>query len=683
MGSTTPIVTTDNMDNYDNTGFQLDEQLNKTTDIDVTSPPTTGEMNFHVVFLGFNTSFVNTTYLQQELITWYAPIDRYPQLYATGASPSDTLQYDVNYTINYQFDFRPDTEVQDYITFLHTNAKAGELGFEWPYFYDTTYQSANYIRSDAAEQYLTNKYSDGVNPTLVVIDTYSSFRSTFNPYYYNNSYGELDFPSFLGRRSSSITQIGGGGHDSRLLFVDYSAGPNTYYDYQSRDSFDGVYQYDFTLPANIAAFNQQMEQAIQSAIEFKYLPSYLYSPVVPSPNQKVVFEFLPVNFEKLSTFAGFESVPTSTYNMLDAFDPEVFIQQFREMNPDISWNYRINNAWDWTQDSTFAAQVQAATTIYDTNNGYIDSTPLMSYLDSYYQSLFNSTTSQEYILPVFLWFFPGTYGTDFGGIANSDANGVFNYIIDVVSHDFVVDKQLKTNWVSNYKLNATADSLPNYSYVGYFVSYFPGEIFETSITMNTGTSAVLEVMNMIELRKFMNSQSYTPLHTLSMNSLGTYTSFNVTGAKALTVYAWVLRNTGGSGWANTSLTIDRYYHLKQGFTRVAIHEGGHSIGISHPHDGFSWEIRNDPSTYYSGAYVNWVWDFSDTPMTYSSSVPVFSPMDQDTYRRSVLPDYFALVHKNLTDLLARIDLLHDYIPPDVYGYVAAASANLTQSIAEF
>ena len=73
--------------------------------------------------------------------------------------------------------------------------------------------------------------------------------------------------------------------------------------------------------------------------------------------------------------------------------------------------------------------------------------------------------------------------------------------------------------------------------------------------------------------------------------------------------------------------------LGYGLTTTEIHEFGHHIGMSHPHDGYDSEIDVDygPS---NGTYFAWAGDESNSMISYVNLNWDFSQFDQDNFNRA-------------------------------------------------
>jgi hypothetical protein len=73
----------------------------------------------------------------------------------------------------------------------------------------------------------------------------------------------------------------------------------------------------------------------------------------------------------------------------------------------------------------------------------------------------------------------------------------------------------------------------------------------------------------------------------------------------------------------------------QGFTGNLIHENGHHLGLSHPHDGYDSETGLDYSPSYPGGslYFAWIGNESNTPMSYLLLTYHFGVFNQDNMAR--------------------------------------------------
>jgi hypothetical protein len=91
-----------------------------------------------------------------------------------------------------------------------------------------------------------------------------------------------------------------------------------------------------------------------------------------------------------------------------------------------------------------------------------------------------------------------------------------------------------------------------------------------------------------------------------------------------------------------------------GFSTTTVHEFGHHIGMSHPHDGYDAELDIDygPVNEY---FFAWSGDESDTVMHYLSLSNGFSHFDRDNMYRWEMAGYLNRANLLLDDVLAHPD----------------------------
>lgn len=94
-----------------------------------------------------------------------------------------------------------------------------------------------------------------------------------------------------------------------------------------------------------------------------------------------------------------------------------------------------------------------------------------------------------------------------------------------------------------------------------------------------------------------------------------------------------------------------YRGLGFGFSNTAVHEAGHHIGLSHPHDGYDYEGNFQ----YGGSgpfYYVWVGDESDTIMHYLDLSWGFGVFNQDSQYRWETAGYINTANAILADIYA-------------------------------
>jgi hypothetical protein len=97
-----------------------------------------------------------------------------------------------------------------------------------------------------------------------------------------------------------------------------------------------------------------------------------------------------------------------------------------------------------------------------------------------------------------------------------------------------------------------------------------------------------------------------------------------------------------------------YRDLGYGFTTTVIHEAGHHIGMSHPHDGYDSELGLDygPADAF---YFAWSGDESNTIMHYMDLSDEFGRFDRDNMHRYEMAGYLNWSNELLAQILAHPD----------------------------
>jgi hypothetical protein len=94
-----------------------------------------------------------------------------------------------------------------------------------------------------------------------------------------------------------------------------------------------------------------------------------------------------------------------------------------------------------------------------------------------------------------------------------------------------------------------------------------------------------------------------------------------------------------------------YRQLGFGFTSTVVHEAGHHIGMSHPHDGYDSELGLDYGP-EDDFYFAWSGDESDTVMQYTAVTNRFGEFDQDNMYRYEFAGYLNWANGLVDDILA-------------------------------
>ena len=138
-----------------------------------------------------------------------------------------------------------------------------------------------------------------------------------------------------------------------------------------------------------------------------------------------------------------------------------------------------------------------------------------------------------------------------------------------------------------------------------------------------------------------------PVFSFNTTEAGLGDQFGLLGLRTTT--GWTARSRSSSRSAPRSIVSSGY-----GFTGTTIHEVGHHIGMSHPHDGWDSEGGFD---YGPGGslYFAWAGDESDTVMHYLGLTNGFGKHNKDNMYRWETAGYLNLSNALVADILASPD----------------------------
>jgi hypothetical protein len=101
-------------------------------------------------------------------------------------------------------------------------------------------------------------------------------------------------------------------------------------------------------------------------------------------------------------------------------------------------------------------------------------------------------------------------------------------------------------------------------------------------------------------------------------------------------------------------TTPLYRQLGFGLSAPTVHEVGHHIGLSHPHDGYDWEQNLDYGV-NGPFFFSWQGDFSATTMSYMWNNDGFGQFDHDNMDRYQFAGYLNWANDVLADIVAHPD----------------------------
>ena len=143
------------------------------------------------------------------------------------------------------------------------------------------------------------------------------------------------------------------------------------------------------------------------------------------------------------------------------------------------------------------------------------------------------------------------------------------------------------------------------------------------------------------------------LHYRPRNYVGGIFAFNTTAAKLNDQFG--LLGYADDNWVDGTQSYvfafdaPEYRTIGYGFTTTVIHEFGHHIGMSHPHDGYDSELGID---FGSDKGFLWSGDESHTIMSYIDLAAGFGRFDRDNMHRWETAGYLNWANAVLGDIVA-------------------------------
>ncbi len=591
------------------TNAEHQQNVTYVDDLVDTIPSVNDSYTFQIDIWFMMSQNLDTNAFLQRLPKWYAPVERYPTFF------SSSPVFDVNYTLVYNVRYFNSSEILEFRNQIYNWSNVGMA----PLYLGNLSESARYVPSDPVEDYLVG---EGIqNPTMVFIDTYTPDPTGFEYYYYNAS--SFDIDGYSNPRPYGATyQVSGGGHKAPLLWFDFSAGPTNY----RGDVFPHITQ------MNETSLMDAMVDHLQRAIELRFIPSWIYSPIYGYDT--VTFDFVLVD------------LTNGNYDFLSKLNTTYLLEQYSQLNPYATWQTSIRT-WDYQNDSTFMNIL--ASSKNTTDHSY-DSWNILSYLESIKPTMFNSSTKENLIIPVFLFGFPDDWLFDaFLGLADNEGQN-FSFVVAAANERWSDPTPDLEPWLT------TQTTLPSGAYV-YFNSSFgyTNNILRT--TVNSDQPVNVYLLNPFEYEKYVSGGNFTPIMSYSgVTSL----EFNYT-TSVYQNYYWVIENAGANT-ATVDWQIDSFEDRSFGFTFVVMHETGHAFGLSHPHDGFSWQ-QYEQLGY--GEIFDWTWDLSYTQMSYAHHYSDISIMDMYTYYRGIFPKMSRDIQQDFENIIVGIKQSTNYVPSHV------------------
>ncbi|MFW9831518.1 MAG: M66 family metalloprotease [Candidatus Thorarchaeota archaeon] len=633
--------------------------ISSSNDLKVPIVPDLLNYGINLVFLGINDSRVDQESLLVRLPRWYAPADG---MYWR-------LEFDMNFTLTYNLVFADKSQVDDYRTFLHQNSVEDRS----PLFIQPEYPMAKYIHSSIAESYLTENVIDKSSATLVIIDTYSFDPAGHVPYYYNATYNELD-AELEGWVINPIPwastyQIAGGGENSRLLWLDLSAGPTTYH--STSDSSTGgveeilpIWTYE-ELTNPVEQLTEDLVKYITQAIECRFLPSTHFRatigmPLIYSPTTEIAMEVLLVD------------LANTNYKFEERLKLDYIVSEYERVNPYVKCTYTVSE-WDWESDPSFLSVLEASK---DDQAMTYDPRILLEFFDQEYIKLFHPSSYTRLVLPIFLLTIPvgWNFDPDWGGMANNIA-GEFSYIYGKQSLDLVDPSYIDQEIIPLEGLQIESGDFFHVS------GYLGRSINSVDFSMDVLSSTVsIYFLDEYGYNQYEQALPFVDLLNRSFEnvSVGSGTVLSNFECPIYGRYHMVIENNENET-ATVNITLNIETDQCYGYTWKIMHEIGHALGLNHPHIAYSWGNYNHPNA-SPGIYVNWLWDMSYSHMNYANQAPTISLMDIDTLQRESITRYWEDAVSTWNDTVGISTIKYGGVPSIIKAHLLNASKCLDQSV---
>jgi len=596
-------------------------------------------LQVNIIFMGIPGGVIDIDAIADELPETYGQIQR-EKYYMLG-------QFVVfnEFDIEYEFSLSPSSFANSYAAFIQNNHRE-DIAPWW--LQEKGVAKSWYVDVAKAQSWMTSNapFQFDVGYTLIIIDTFHTDPQIKNYYFYNASRPDLDMGRDPAPESNMFTVAFGG--SSRYLVLDLTAGPSNY-----RDTPNIKLIVDYA-ENELDQLNRDIAFYVQSAVELRFIPSYLYTPV-----------YRPSYFVNVTIFSKDPSFSYAKY-----LNKQRMLDEFHELLPFSTFAGEVREIPAEDHEVLYRV-INQATDQYGLMNHSIVVDYLLANREEYVTS-----HADDYVIPIFVF---GGYQSDILGIAAGDENGDFAFVADVTDHT---------------TLGISPMNVPLFSGEG---GLAPDKWVYAPVLLNYNMKMTIRLdVKSGELLVFVvdayNLWLYDQTEDLDKISFtmepevwrkGSYEKI-ISPSAPQGKYYLVVSNFGKRN-AIFSGEIFTTRILAYGLTQTTIHEAGHSFGLSHPHDGFSWKLYEAgiPED-FPGEYGFWLWDFSDTPMTYAIGNPKFDELDRDNMYRGITS---TLLNETFTALKNAKENLEERgfedVPSEAVEDLNSAAQSIERSIALF
>ncbi|MHA2252679.1 MAG: hypothetical protein ACXAD7_20110, partial [Candidatus Kariarchaeaceae archaeon] len=209
-------------------------------------------------------------------------------------------------------------------------------------------------------------------------------------------------------------------------------------------------------------------------------------------------------------------------------------------------------------------------------------------------------------------------------------------------------------------------------------------------------NVTLEILDYVNFIRWYEGSPYQARYSqINLNSANNIPAFNISASDTLDILYWKVSNDQVDS-ATYDLTVNAFETVSSGMTHTALHEASHAMGMSHPHDGFSWRWYNDNQYYCNnqndtygfydscnGEYAYWLWDQSSTYMSYATQPHGMSVLDKMAMQRGTGYQYLQDFKSDYDNYLDEIFSRHEYLPEPLVPYIDQAKILYDEALSLF
>ncbi len=594
-------------------------------------------LKYYVVFIGVDPSWVDEALIRQNVHDDYMLTD----LTALNLNRPEARAW-AKFNIDLQFLYAPDSLKTAVVNYIDRNkvvydAPANiQLGTGIP--------NAAYIPHDPFQDWLVSQVRQTFPETsgeltLVIINTYPDIRYF---YFYNNTGPDYDIGPNSVNSFDSTKAVAGGGKD-RLLFFDLSAGPTQYMNISRiiRPIFT------FNLPAEKRAFSTQLAYLIDSVLVYKY-PSFLVYPPVVFPE---------ISFEAYWILNG-SSIDPRSY-----FKPQTFVDILAELFGGYirikyvdRGLYSLSDFPDLQQRiiaSVQAGKVPDYTVVHewflDNREFFLDPDPE---LEIPMIIILDATIS--YV----------------GGVALNDEEGDPLFILATLPSVILtgtyqrVGQPIQTYLYPGDVIELKADVMPTVA---------GGEL---RIEGYVDGSVEIYILDGVGYYNLSQGMAFTPRFQQLFTNENIQVSFKPNTAG--NTFFIILYNPS---WTTSALDISIYSYFPGwiGMTTLLIHEAGHILTLSHPHNGFNYTAYERGDRLEKIVPTMWLWGMAEGYMTYFHVKGINDMFQIDQALIAYTALYFGLSYGAIREAIEPFERFgFTILPPEVENSIGQFNRTLSE-----